>query len=955
MAKKYKPNTVRAAFSEWFVGDETADGEQRAFCPICEDPGQSSSPSASFNPEQGKWNCLKNRHGGSIADLAADLKKSRGWDIRSAAMSGRNRDKDFQAKRDAGLAAVGRRPAPLPDKKEVKRLHRQLVNSPGILQKLKDARGFDDDTIDEFEIGWNGYRYTFPIYDQDGKLVNVRQYKLGAGANKMVNVSGHGESRIYGIEDVSEKDVIVLTEGETDRLLLRQHLYDAGHDEIGVATHTSGARTFKPEWANLFKGKKVFVCYDVDDAGQKGMDRTMAILAPVADGCYRINLPLADRGADLTDYLLHAGTAQDFLKLMKTAEDDDVELPLPDKGKHMSLQESLAEEHQDEVLELTVSISGKQQAPATGPKVIRATCDMSKGAVCAVCPIGLANGNVEMSIRKDDERLFKFIDRSDDSYPKLLRQITGARCSDRVSFEMPQKYHIEELLVQPSIDDRRENESQQPIRRTVFSVGTHKSGVNEKVNLIGVNTTDPRSGRLRFMAWQNKRVETDIDRFEVDPETYSKLTIFMPSDDQTALDKCFEIAKNMADHVTHIYGRDLLHVAYDLVWHSVLGFYIKDIPEDKGWLEMMVVGDTRTGKSEIAKQLMRHYRSGEMLSCEGVTFAGIVGGVQQIDGRWHMTWGTVPMNDRRLVVLDEVSGMSESNVIERMSSIRSSGIAQITKIESAVTSARTRLIWISNPADGGMVGDHPNMGLSALQSVVPNNEDIARFDFVTAAVKGEVPDKLINSLGGEQSAPDYGSVECELLIKWAWSLTRDKIHITDAAINTMYKLARKLGREFVPEPPLVQSENVRFKLMRIACAIAARTFSATENGHLIVRAEHVKDAERFLQMVYGHQALGYKRVSQHKIHEEEVAQRNIGAVKAYLLEHEDLLEALQVIGASQFRHIDLENHGQMDRDQSQLHVKRLQQRFMLKRTNRGTLKLTSTMLRVLREIEEEQP
>ena len=31
-----------------------------------------------------------------------------------------------------------------------------------------------------------------------------------------------------------------------------------------------------------------------------------------------------------------------------------------------------------------------------------------------------------------------------------------------------------------------------------------------------------------------------------------------------------------------------------------------------------------------------------------------------------MTWGVVPMNDRRLVILDEVSGLAEKGVIEQM-------------------------------------------------------------------------------------------------------------------------------------------------------------------------------------------------------------------------------------------------------------------------------------------------
>jgi hypothetical protein len=75
--KIYNPDTVRYAFSPWFVGSgtEDEDGNIRAFCPICEDPDTSKSPSAAFKPTLGVWNCQKGSHGGSIVRLAADLKK----------------------------------------------------------------------------------------------------------------------------------------------------------------------------------------------------------------------------------------------------------------------------------------------------------------------------------------------------------------------------------------------------------------------------------------------------------------------------------------------------------------------------------------------------------------------------------------------------------------------------------------------------------------------------------------------------------------------------------------------------------------------------------------------------------------------------------------------------------------------------------------------------------------
>ena len=966
--KKYKPDTVRAAFAEWFEhGSATVEsdqGEIRAYCPICEDRNTSKSPSASFNPDLGKWHCMSCNQGGPIYKLAQDLKKERGWDIRSASLKVKHQDPEYSAAVDDRLARAGKRATPLPDTAKIEMWNTNLLSNKRALNLLVTKRGFTEQTIIEAEIGWDGDRYTIPIYDENDELVNVRRYKVDAvqSRDKMYNIPGHGTARIYGLDDLKKYKDILFSEGETDRLLAKQYLQ--GHN-IGAVTHTAGAATFRPAWGPLFAGKRVWIAYDNDSVGQDNAKRKVArIIGAYAEAVFILDATAfgPEKGADLTDYLHKEGhSTEDLLSLMKEAEErfigtNSVFKPLADTGKKVSLLDSMAQENQNEILELTVSVAGKQAEPYTAPKTIHATCDMSKGLACTLCPIAAHNGAAEIEIRQDDEQIYRFVDSSEERRKKLLKEITGARCSDRVEFDVPEDYHIEELLIQPSVDDRVEDESQQPVRRTAFSVSTHRSTVNEKVKLIGKNVPDPKSGKLRFMSWLNQKVELDIDHMSMTPELYARLRKFQPSDDQMPLDKCIEIAQDMAQNVTHIYGRDPLHVAYDLVWHSVLGFKVYDMVVDKGWLEMMVVGDTRTGKSEVAKRLIKHYRAGTLLSCEGMSFAGIVGGVQQIDGRWHMTWGAVPMNDRRLVVLDEVSGMADKNVIDQMSSIRSSGIAQITKISSEQASARTRLIWISNPADGSMLHDNPEVGMNAMRTVVPNNEDVARFDFVTAVAKGEVDDSVISSGFAEMHNPEFSSVDCEALVKWAWSLKRSDVIISERATREAVKAARALGQRYVADPPLIQSENVRFKILRIAAAIAARTFSCNSKYKLVVKAEHVSDAVRFLDMLYDQEAMGYARKSRRYYAAKNVADKRKNQVKSWLLQHEDdVLVTLQTVGGNTFRAADFVEFGGMtDKAAAHTVIKALVQMKMAIRKTRGDIGMSPALIEVLREIEDEQ-
>lgn len=958
-AKIYNPDTVKLAFGPWFIGsgEEDQDGNIRAFCPICEDPDTSKSPSAAFKPEQGVWNCQKGNHGGSIVRLAADLKKERGWDIRSEAMKARHKNPEFKeaaVQRLSAKSGLGSGGKVIPNPDEVLALSERLLDNKAALSALTQGRGFTRETIVSWQIGYDGQRYTLPVRNANEEIINVRKYKLNAGAaaDKMINIPGHGSAAIFGLSILRKSETIVLTEGETDCILLNQ---------IGIpaVTHTAGAATFRPQWGPLFAEKDVYICYDNDKAGKDGARKAKKILDMYATSVTIIEIPLDFKGADVTDYIHKEGyTANDFLQLMEDAsgrETAELHRPIAESGTRVSLMESMSEANQNETLEILVSVAGRQQEPYTAPKIIEATCDMSKGAACTTCPVSAKNGTRTVEIRADNENLFRFVDSTEDRRKKLLRELVGARCSDRVEFDVPEDYHIEEILVQPSIDDRRDDESQTPQKRTMFSVGSHNSAVNEKRLVVGRNTVDPKTGKLRFMTWKSEQVELDIDKFVLTEDDVEELEdLFSPDEDQTPLAKCLEIAADMAQNVTHIYGRDILHVAYDLVWHSVLSFLVHDVPVEKGWLEMMVIGDTRTGKSEIAKSLINHYNSGQLLSCEGMSFPGIVGGVQQIDNRWHMTWGAVPMNDRRLVVLDEVSGLKEKNVIEQMSSIRSSGIAQITKIQSEQTSARTRLIWIGNPADGSSLADHPDLGIHAMRTVVPSNEDIARFDFVCAAQKGEVADAVINAGFTEQHSPAYSAEASEKLIKWVWSLTRSQVLVTSEAAAAAISAATDLGGRYVSDPPLIQSENVRYKVLRIAAALAARTFSRNRDGMLQVNADHVESAVEFLDTIYSQESIGYARRSRRAIVAKARAQERRFATKAMLKSNEDtILHTLKSVGGRTFRQGDFKMMGGMSDEEALAAVQKLLSWSMVQIKSRGDISMDSQLVSILRELEDE--
>lgn len=952
--KMYSDDSVRHMFHRFIVGVENNGKDLRAFCPLCEDPETSKSPSATFTPSNGLFACKSGKcpsNGGErIVKLVQILKEQNGFNVRSERMKGMNAEA-------GNPSIVGSTPEKYLESGSELTFHNKLIRSKPALEAFMDKRGLTLATIKDWKIGWDGDRYTIPVYDEERRLCNIRKYKLGSNIpskDKMFNVTGYGAGRLFGVRILQENDEIVLTEGELDCIVLNQF-------GIPAVTHTSGASTFKAEWAPKFVDKTVYVCYDNDEGGKSGAEKAAGLISSFAKEVFIVIIPIPNKGADITDFLIEEGqTADDFRKLMAKAKPANAyrmqtSAEAPVEGLHVSLLESQSDKLSMDTLDLTVIVSGKADPPYTAPKRFQVNCSQDAGtSKCKLCPVFARDGQMVKEYQPNDPELFKYIDVAEEKVAMAMKRSIGARCNDRTQYTIEEYYNLEELFVSDSIEHRTTDESFRPLTRHVFSVSTHSTEINSTIRLVGRNLSNPKNNKKSFMAWVNDPVKTSLDNFVMTESIYDSLIQFRA--EESPLDKCLEIAKEMENTTTKIRGRALLQVAMDLLWHSPLRFSAGSDLVEKGWLDVMVIGDTRTGKSEMAKQLTRAYQAGVMILCEGVSFAGLVGGVTQTSAGSHVVnWGVIPLNDRRLVVLDEVSSVAEKNIIEQMSSIRSTGIAQIMKIANAQTSARTRLLWITNPQDGAMLEDKPDSGIGAMRTVVKNNEDIARFDFVVGVRADDVDGATINNPVEPPGDPLYSAEACASLVLWAWSLQPEQIRFTPGAVQRAKDLAENIHDEYLGTPPLIQSTNFRFKLYRIAAALAARTFSisSAENGKadLLVKQIHIDDAKRFLDMIYSTQAMPYKEISKIQIDNLRIARERASSCMLYLEERKDtVLETLKAVGGTTFRMRDFEEFGAMSRQEAALAVQDLQKMKMIYRKTKGDIAMSPVLVRIMREI-----
>ena len=916
------------------------DGEWGMYCPLHRDRKRS----ASVNVESGVWYCQACDVGGKVRDLvkmikAGQYKNDRSDEVEDEDEDGNRTTRSRERLSDAMVAGWSAR----------------LLSGGKPLEEFTAARGLDRDTIRDYELGWDNDQscYTIPVRSEDGALLNIRRYTLHpvGDRRKIWSVAGHGSPVLYPIEGWQDwDDRIVLCEGELDALATIQ----AGFDAV---TRTGAAKVWKSQWGHYFKDKVVYLCHDMDETGQQANRTVAASLVSFARAVYIVTLPYEVKekhGKDLTDYWNDGHTYEDFEQLLAeaepwgSAEDVDEVVDI----EEVAVLQSFDPERVGKHLSMRVTIAGKKSPNYIVPKEIEFTCSQDAGPKCNFCCMNADgyNGLGYVTVDEQDPVLLQFMGSSNNQVNEILREMLGAQKCGMLTTNVKKHHSLEELFVRTAIDREVAMDvmKQGFAARKIIAVSNYDTLPNNTVELVGAILPNPRQQLNEFMAWTVEPTKTNVDEFKVTPEAIKHLKKFQTGK-LRPIKKAAAIARDLAANVTRIHGRTDMHILLDLAFHSVLGFSFNDEPVHKGWLDVIIMGDTRTGKSEASEKLIMHYGAGQKVQCESATFAGAVGGLQQIGGRdWTVTWGAIPVNDRRLVVLDEISGL-KLDEISKMSSIRSEGIAQLTKIQTESTLARTRLVWLGNPRDGGRMADY-TYGVQSIRPLIGTNEDVARFDMAMTLSESDVPQDEINRLtDGESAPPRYTAESCRTLLNWVWSRTPADVVWENKVEKLVIEAALDLGSRYIPNPPLVQAASVRFKIARMAVALAARLCSTDDTfTKVVVKQEHVEDVVEFIDSIYRSPGFGYGDLSDESLRDKARAEEEIDRAHAYLVGKPGLAKFLRSI-SGHFRRVDLEDMLNMDREEANATVNTLYKYRMIRREG-ANIKINPELHGLLREI-----
>lgn len=855
------------------IKEGTSVGQYQALCPFHADTARSFG----FKADTGQWHCFAGcgGNGGNIRTFLAMKYNIINDDVEGV------------------LRSILE-----PIEFDIIKYHNLLLNNNIVLKAFMTERGISLETIKKYKIGFEGERFTFPIFIAN-HLVNVKFYKMGATSMKFYSYSkekiidgekikiGYGDRKLYPYENLFKGDEIFLFEGETDCLL-------ANSLGLNAITNTTGAGSFNQNWRQYFTNKIVYICYDIDKPGKVGAEKVAMELRDFAKQIYIINLPISEPpNGDFTDYIVRFGhSIEDFKALITSAKPVEASSNLldgiksePTKNKtdkapepsaapieenepaiDTVLRDSGAPSNVNKKIRLQIIVSGKDLTPFIIPYTVYARCQLfNPGANdfkkrCNACSLSKVKGcELVKKLTIKDNVLLKLLMSNDFQNKGYIKEFMGIpRICPTFHIETIDNQNVEEIRAIPEIDFVEEKNTEYTTR-VIYHVSTSGKRLrpNTSYKIIGVSMPKPQSQYSTIVFDKAEHKQTEIDNFEMTDKIKNDLKIFQAEDNKAA-EKITEIHKQFTYNLTKIYGRREILMAIDLIYFSVLEFDFLDDYQKRGYVEGLIIGDTETGKSKTIERMREFYRLGEIISGKGATPAGLIGGLSSIAGRWHLQWGKYPLNDRRLLIIEELGGLTEE-AIQSLTNVRSSGIAEIVRVITERTWARVRMLGIANPRTGDKVNNY-NYGVLIVKALIGKTEDIRRFDFALIIAEGDV-DLLkydLEKLSRFRMPDKYTSSLNNLLLRWVWSRTRKHVKFLPETTKEILDKSKELAETYSSIIPLVAKGEQRIKLARLSASIAARVFSADETGeNLIVKPEHTEIAYKYLRQIYDKPTMAY--------------------------------------------------------------------------------------------------
>lgn len=576
-----------------------------------------------------------------------------------------------------------------------------------------------------------------------------------------------------------------------------------------------------------------------------------------------------------------AGALCPYIKNDAVNNDDILQLRLSDTGNS---------EYTGKLIRTKVMVAGKKSTPYIVPYRLKYTCySKCDKAGCPLYNIPRRTALKELSNK--DRVLVQMCGVGDMNILGLLRETSGIKNCSKFEIEILESINVEELLVIPMVSaDDAENSY---VLRKIYSIGNLNISENRYYEIAGYVYPHPRNQEGTIIIQSVKPLQDVIERFKYDDVVHNTLTKFQPKEQTPAAlkEKIDLLTASLTYKITGIVERNDILLGALLTYHSPLKLLVPwDYAAIRGWVEVIIVGDTGTGKSAMIEKLMKFVGLGQRVNAESTSRTGLTYKMEQSgSGSWYLVWGAWPLSDKELLWIDEASAMPKEE-FGQMTLARSDGKLEVKRAVTAETNCRVRAILTTNAVKGKRLSDYVQ-GIESLKYML-NNEDIRRFDFALFMKATDVAPERYNLVMPKPAIlQDIDNLNENIL--FAWSRQPENIIFTQEAIDLILMhsttLANKFG--FVTEIPIVSPSDQRNKLARLAASLACLTHNTTPDNinNILVTAIHVQYIFDYLLNIYNGQSCGLRHYAKLAVKEEVLTNEKFYSLRDQLQDQARIL------------------------------------------------------------------
>lgn len=707
----------------------------------------------------------------------------------------------------------------------------------------------DDDTGDlSIAPSTTSTRLVFPIIMKD-RVLDLRTYTADPTVKpKSTSKSGAPAGLIlpYHLWE-SDTSFTIVCEGEKDMAIARTH----GFNAISLG----GCRNLPTHMLECFRDRQVCIVYDNDTPGRAGAKKLASALYSVTKHVYIADIGewVKEDKEDVTDFFVkYKYTTEQFEELIESAKIFDA-----------YAQEEFIKESYPEVSLNEASTTYLGKTVRSNVQVMATFEEQYSVPSYAVFTKENVGGKEEYNRKHKGDTEYWSLQKSnfedvlvltDNNLRKTqiqdnLKAIVGWGSEEyvRVATANPK------TVFKASVADCTESVIIKDVKRTEFVCYTdEKLEAGKNYQIIYKVVPHPYKGQQQVLIVSEIKESGDVvTSFEITPDVVADLSEFQKYGFKELVEKQKAYVKFNVD------SRLLEFI--DLWYHTPKEFdfgYMKGI---RGYLDGLIVTESRVGKSTTAQALSKVYGIGAIASLAGsaATSAGLVGGSVKAGSSSQIRPGLIPRNHGKAIIFEELA-KAKFSLMPELTDIRSSGIVRINRSTGDLSlPASVRILFLTNPRteDDGMIRPimaYPN-GIEIVKPLIGAIEDIARFDFIY--ILGENPSDV-----DPLWAPPEGFTEKQLRnrIYWVWSRKCDQIKISPEMQKYIVDISKRLNDKYAGSVKIFSTETWK-KIARMSIAIAGYMVSTDASyATIIVQKKHVDIAAILLESIYNNSTFKLK-------------------------------------------------------------------------------------------------